>query len=99
MILLVALIEPHYEINLSNKVYNMREIDCKCAFTHGDHYVCVCSQRGQGNIILCYIVFQYMVETAIALCFISFTYELKAFKSGTTSVASRTLRPAKPTIL
>ena len=71
----------------------------RCAFTHGDHYVCEYSQRGQGNGILCCIVFQYMVETAIALCFISFTHEPQAFKSGTTSVTSRTLRPAKPTIL
>ena len=47
----------------------------RCAFTHGDHYVCEYSQRGQGNGILCCIVFQYMVETAIALCFISFTHE------------------------
>ena len=29
MILLVDLVEPHYEINLWNKVYNEREIDCK----------------------------------------------------------------------
>ena len=77
----------------------MREIDCKGAFTHGDHYVYGYSQRGQGNRIICCIVLQYMVETAIAVCFISFTYEPKAFKSGTTSVTSRTLRPAKPIIL
>ena len=55
MILLVALVEPHYEINLWNKVYNEREIDCKCASTHGDHPACpaVCSVPSPMGTTMC----------------------------------------------
>ena len=41
MILLVALIEPHYEINLWNKVYNEREIDCKVCLHPWGTTMCV----------------------------------------------------------
>ena len=71
MLLLVVLVEPHYEINLLCKVYNVSEIDCERASTHnvyGDHYVYGCSQQGQGNIFLYH---------HYASCFIEYILKLR----------------------
>ena len=73
MLLLVVLVEPHYEINLLCKVYNAREIDCERASTHGDHYAYGCSQQGQGNLYFCITIMLLVLLNIFWNCVMSLT--------------------------